>query len=222
MHARSRNLPAHAGVAALAWCCAIVSFSVCFQLRASEVATKLVDRHAQDCALHLALPANWTLQAERTDDACVVTASEPAHAARCEAVDEKKFCQADHRIVVNVLRGSIQELSKSDATDNSPFAFRDGKWQFRDDWSEHEATLLLPSQRKLLLADYATREYYEDGSYCCVARVWWALADLPAHRVARVEFSWDGISWDDDTMSWDEATDRRSRNNVESFLRSLR
>src|SRR4051812_47689304 len=41
----------------------------------AEVA--LVEQAAKQCALHLTLPANWTLEEAREQDACVVTAREP-------------------------------------------------------------------------------------------------------------------------------------------------
>lgn len=210
-------------VIALTWSCAGVLCSLQCLAREADSVPLLVDRYAQDCAVHLILPAKWTLKTEHRDGACVVTADEPAHASRCGSVaDDKAYCHPDHRIEISVRPGSIQALTTSDASDNSPFEFRDAQWLLHDDWKENRAEHLRQTPRMVLVADYATRDYYDDGTYCCVGRNWWALADLPAHRVARIQVGWDAISWDDDTSSWDEGTDEQARNNVERFLRALK
>jgi hypothetical protein len=184
-----------------------------------------IDLHVQECSVHMALPANWSVKAEKKDSACVVTADEPAHPSRCGTADEtedgKVQCQPDHRIVVSIRPGSIEELKGSDNLADTPFEFEQGKWRYKDAWlSEHDAKVL-QAPRKILYADFATRDYYQDGTYCCVGREWWALVDLSAHRVAQVEWSWDGISWDNDTTGWDDATDAAAKKNVEQFLRAL-
>jgi hypothetical protein len=191
----------------------------------------LVDRYVRDCTLHMALPANWTLKAEKKDGVCEVTADEPAHPARCgddsaqddEAQDKKVLCQPDHQIVIDIYRGSIDEAATSDALEDSAFKYEAGVWRVQGALgSSHDAILLKRSKRKVLYSLQATRDMFNDGTYCCVGRNWSALADLPSHRLAVIEFSWDAISWDDDTTGWDDATDAAAKNNVEQFLRALK
>jgi len=182
-----------------------------------------VERDAAECALHLSLPASWTTQEAHEDGACVVTASNPGQARHCDSLDdEKQRCDAPRQAIVSIRAGSIDTMQNGTREDKSPFEFSAGKWSYHDDWNEHEASQLPQAQRRILYADYATREYFEDGSYCCVGRNWWALVDLPGHRVALVNLTWDFIAWDSDTTSWDDATDAKAKTNLENFLRALR
>lgn len=181
------------------------------------------ERNIAECALHVSLPAGWTTRESHEDGACVVTASDPQQARRCDSLDdEKKRCDAQRKAIVSIRAGSIDALQNGTRDDRSPFDFTEGKWGYRDDWSEHEASQLQQEPRRILYADYATRDYFEDGSYCCVGRNWWALVDLPEHRVALVNLTWDFIAWDSDTTSWDDATDAKAKANLEKFLQALR
>jgi hypothetical protein len=184
----------------------------------------LVGHNAKQCLLHLELPANWTLQEAHEKDACVVTAREPAHESRCGTTgDDKVLCDAERQATVSIRSGSIDEAASAATSDVYPFEFDAGKWRYTTaHMSERDAVLLRSTPRKILYADYATREHYQDGTYCCTGRNWWALVDLPAHRMAVVELSWDFIAWDDDTTSWNDATDAKAKANLERFLQALR
>lgn len=187
-------------------------------------AVALAERATRQCALHLTLPANWTVEETHERDACVVTAREPAHASRCgTTADDKVLCDPERQMTISVRHGSIAEAATWPVSDVYPFAFDDGKWRYTNAHaSERDAVLLRDKPRKILYADYATREHYQDGTYCCTGRNWWALVDLPAQRIAIVEVAWDFIAWDDDTTSWSDATDAKAKDNVERFLRALR
>jgi len=184
----------------------------------------LVEHEAKQCALHLRLPSNWTLEEKHEDGACVVTARESAHDSRCgKTGDDKVLCDPEREANVSIRSGSIDEATTWTPSDLFPFHFEEGKWRYTNAHaSERDAVLLQSKPRQILYADYATREHYEDGTYCCVGRNWWAMVDLPAHRVAIVEVAWDFIAWDEDTTSWNDATDAKAKANLETFLRALR
>jgi hypothetical protein len=167
---------------------------------------------------------NWTIEEAHEKDACVVTAREPAHESRCGTTgDDKVLCDAERQATVSILSGSIDEAATGASSDVYPFEFDAGKWHYTNGhMSERDAVLLRSAPRKILYADYATREHYQDGTYCCVGQNWWALVDLPAHRLAVIEVSWDFIAWDEDTTSWNDATDAKAKANVERFLQALR
>ena len=188
----------------------------------------LVARHAKQCDLHLALPANWTIKQRRDQDACVVTAEEPEHASRCGTANgdgdgDRVLCEPDLRITVAIRQGSIDDAARWSPSDLYPFHLDDGKWRLTNaHLSEREAIPLHIGGRKALYADYATRELYQDGSYCCAGRNWWAMVDLRGHRIASVELSWDFIAWDVYPGGWSDATDAQAASNFERFLQSLR
>jgi hypothetical protein len=184
----------------------------------------LIEHAAKQCALHLELPTNWTIEEAREKDACVVTAREPAHESRCGTTgDDKVLCDAERQATVTIRSGNIDDAATKASSDVYPFEFDAGKWRYTNGhMSERDAVLLRSAPHKILYADYATREHYQDGTYCCVGQNWWALVDLPAHRIAVIELSWDFIAWDEDTTSWNEATDAKAKANVERFLQALR
>ena len=184
----------------------------------------LVAHEAKQCTLRLMLPANWTLEEKSADGACVVTAREPAHDSRCgKTGDDKTLCDAERQAIVSIRPGSIDEAGTWERSDIYPFYREAGQWRFLNGHlSERDAVLLQGKPRKILYADYATREYYDDGSYCCAGRNWWALVDLPEKRIAVVQLTWDFIAWDDDTSAWTDATDAQAKSNAEQFLKALR
>ncbi len=207
---------------------ALVLCSACTDraARAAESAAKtpLVARAAKQCALHLMLPASWTIKEARDRDACVVAAEEPAHASRCGTTEDgREICDPDLRINVSIRQGSIDDAARRNPSDTYPFQFDDGKWHLTNaHLSEREAIPLHAGARKVLYAEYATREHYQDGSYCCAGRNWWAMVDLPAQRIAFVEATWDFIAWDVYPGGWSDATDAQATANFEQFLKALR
>jgi hypothetical protein len=209
-------------VSALFIMCACAGIGASQRVCAAQTVA-LTDHPAKQCALRLTVPANWTLGEIHKDAKCVVTAHGPALADRCAPTGEEKvLCDAERRIVVSIRGGSIDDAATWELSDIFPFAFEAGRWRFTNaHMSERDAVVLQEKPRKILYADYATREHYQDGTYCCVSRNWWAMVDLPGHRVAIVEVAWDFIAWDEDTMAWSEATDAQAKDNVEKFLRTL-
>ena len=174
--------------------------------------------------MRLELPADWTVEEKFDDGVCVVTAREPVHGSRCgKTEDDQTYCDDERQVIVSIRPGSMDEASTMELSDLYPFEFEDGKWRITNaHLSKHDAVVLQRKPRAKLYAEYATREYYREGPYCCAHRNWWGMADLPSHRLAIVEVTWDFIAWDDDSMAWSDATDAQAKNNIEHLLRALR
>ena len=68
--------------------CALMLFlGFCWSAQAlaqkSDVLTTIADRHVKECALHLALPADWTVNAQRTAAGCDIDAQGPKQSDLC-------------------------------------------------------------------------------------------------------------------------------------------
>ena len=124
---RSAHNPARA-LRVCVWLCAAIAFSPQAHAQEDNALTAPLERNAKSCALHLQLPAKWTLKAAKTPGHCKVIAQLPeTDEALCGVYDEgddqgndkKTFCDEAKRIVIDVQAGSIATLAKQPGIEDS-------------------------------------------------------------------------------------------------------
>lgn len=118
---RSASIPPRA-IRAMLLLCAVLFWSLQCSAQEDNALSAPLDRTVKSCALHLLLPAKWTLKVEKAHGHCRLIAQLPeTEQALCGVYDEgddqgngkKTFCDEAKRIVLDVQRGSIKQLESA-------------------------------------------------------------------------------------------------------------
>jgi hypothetical protein len=198
---------------ALAWSTASLA-------QKTDVLTTTADRYVKECAVHLAVPADWSIAAEISAKGCDIDAIGPDDPDLCsEAGDPEEggvpaYCDEEKRIRIEIHTGTIDEMAKSLQVDDDTnyearsqagdFRYEDGTWVV-DSLARRETIRLAGKGRTIVYGPWLWRKEFQDGSYCCTIGKWEAMVELPRHR-----WAWIFVNWDEDEK------------NVVRFLQSIK